>query len=158
MWQEHTRGSYDSQSPKSRPRNLMSRRSDLLRLGYATPQVNQAQEHHSTSIFPSSPFLSLTYATNSSSTPGHAPSSLHQLIVSSFRLFWENTRVCSHISLLTVFFHLLSRYSIHQSSHGVLAVFQLTEGGLNSNRQNSIAASRATAFWPGVRAMRNVCL
>lgn len=79
--------------------------------------------------------FSLTNPTNSSNTPGHAPSSLHHPILSSSKLFCTNTPVCSHRSLLTPFFQRVSRYSANQSSQGVVGVFQAREGAVSRRRQ-----------------------
>ena len=43
-------------------------------------------------------------------------------------------------------------------SHGVLAVFHEREGAVKRRRQYSRAMSRVTTFWPGMRAIRKVCL
>ena len=104
------------------------------------------------------PRFCLTYTTKSSSTPGHAPSSLHQLIVSSSLDLTMKLCVWSHMSLLILFVHFSSKYSIHQSSHGVEEVFQESEGGVKSRRQYSIATSSGRTLWPCCRAKINVCL
>jgi len=57
-----------------------------------SPPTPPHPTHHST-ILSSSPLRSLTNATNSSTTPGHAPSSLHQPRVPSSSVFCAKTSV-----------------------------------------------------------------
>ena len=102
--------------------------------------------------------FSRTNLTNSSNTPGQAPSSLHQPISSSSKHFFANTPVWSHISLLTLFFHFVSRYSMNHSKKGVVGVFQDTEGAVKRRLQYVTASSRTRNFCPDERAIRKVCL
>lgn len=108
---------------------------------------------------PSSLFLrSLTYPTNSSNTPGHAPSSDHQPMDSSSKLFRTKIPVWSHMSLLTLFRQRSSRKLIHHSSQGVDGVAQFLEGFWSRSRQYSIAVSSCKDLWPAVRASKKVVL
>src|ERR1700712_2677821 len=108
-----------------------------------------------------SPLFPLAYATNSSITPGQAPSSLQKLKVSSCIVFWKNSKVWFHISLLTVFVQFALRNSIHKLVQlvvvGGVPVIHGFPGALKIISQYTRAFSRGRAFWPCSLEQTNVC-
>ncbi len=146
----HSQGYSHSLCPRQASSRLLKRRQHFLYLSL----INQINH----SVFICS-LLFLTQTTNSSSTPGQAPSGSHQVRVSSSIDLFRNSNNITQISLLMGLLTFVSRYSCHQSRKGVSGVFQVREGSeVNKVRQTSMAVSSGMYFCDDCFASWNACL